>query len=143
MESRVSFLQALLEIALSTSMSQSAAFVGVRNTRNRRVSISQPRIIFLSSNLPSAACFSMLIIGFLGQASFGFVGRKMVSSASGTACLMRSLLSPLSTHAWNKSSMKLSETISLAGSSTSSLSAFAKGVVGGMMDGGKSRLKEE
>ena len=130
-------------MAESMSSSHSCSLCSVRKTRKRRVSTTQPRMIFFSSNFPSAACLVMLMMSSLLQASFSFFLRKSASSTRGTACLILAVLSPRSRQPWKRSSMKLSVQMSRAGRLTASLSAFANGMCSGSALGGKSRLNAE
>jgi hypothetical protein len=118
------------------SFSQSLAFSFGRNTRNLRVSISHPRMTFLSASVPSAKCLVMLMISFLVVASSLSTGLKNASKASGTECFNRSVLSSMSTPAWKMSSMKLSLTISLGGNGTDRLFACSNGMFFGRNVGG-------
>jgi hypothetical protein len=120
------------------SMIQSVVFSSVRWTESERVLMHHPKTTFDSSRRPSALCFVILIIGSRVHWSWGSAGRKRVSRIRGTACLIRSGRSSLSTHACMKSSIKLSVTISRAGRSTRRASAGRNGASAGSRWGGKS-----
>lgn len=124
---------------VSMSRIQSLVFSGVRDTLNRRVSISHPRMTFRSVSLPSAKCFFIEMMVVLVVASFMCTGRVQASSASGTECVILSLLSPRSAPAWNISSIKLSVTISRGGSCMCSLSAFPISTLSGKYSAGSFR----
>ena len=105
------------------SRTQSVHFSGVRNTLRHRESIFQPRIVLVSDSLPSAKCFFIEMMEFLVMSSPFCIGLVMASSARGTECMSLSLFSPISTPAWNMSSMKLSDTMSCGGSATANFPA--------------------
>ena len=115
----------------SMSFDQSRALSNGKYTRNRRVSICQPRIILRSDRRPSARCFFIDMMGCRGVASWGSMGRVMASNASGIEWVMRRRLLPVSVPAWKMSSMKLSVTMSRGGRGMDSGSAGAHGMFGG------------
>ncbi len=141
--SRVPFVQCPVSMQWSRSWTHSFVFSGVRNTRKRRESISQPKMTLRSSNFPSALCFVMFTMGSLLLGSVLSIGLNRVSRIRGTACLIRCEFLFWSRQAWMKSSMKLSVIISRGGNGTKRSSACPNGMSSGSCDGGKSRLKVE
>lgn len=119
-----------------TSLSQSFAFSSGRDTRNRRVSINQPKTTFCSDKVPSARCFVILIMSFLLVASLGSIGLKNACNVNGTECFRRSMLSLISAPAWNISSMKLSLMMFLGGRGTANSLACSKVMHSGRYVGG-------
>ena len=138
-DSRVSFEHPPDFMVSFMSLSQSSVFSGVKDNVILLVSISQPKITFCSDSWPSAKCFVMEMMDFLGVASSLCIGRVTASSANGTEWMIRCCVSPKSTPAWKISSMKLSVTMSLGGNFTARSSASAKAIFAGRYLGGRLR----
>jgi hypothetical protein len=140
---RVPFVQCPVSMQWPRSWTHSFVFSGVRNTRNHRESISQPRMTLHSSSFPSALCFVMFTMGSLLLGSLLSIGLNRVSRMRGTACLICCEFPFWSRQAWMKLSMKLSVIMSCGDSGTRRSLVCPNGMSLGSCNGGKSRLKVE